>query len=225
MQSADDWKGTEAMTVARDRGRWRYRTTAYYADGTSVRITGSAPRYEDTRDKALAMEAEHVKRVRALLPGQEEATPHTIASVPTEPPKPLVPTLEEFFGVYLDSKRLAAKPSTIITIEGDFRTHIVPKLGGLRLDEVTYAVIEDFKLQLAKTQAANTKHKPRLLRLRSIHNLLVHLSSMLGVAKNAASSPRCRRSLGSRSRRRSLTSWTSMRPIASSRRPRASGAP
>jgi integrase len=171
------------MTVARDRGRWRYRTTAYYADGTPVRITGSAPRYEDTRDKALAMEAEHVKRVRALLPGQEEATPHTIASVPAEPPKPLVPTLEEFFGVYLDSKRLDAKPSTIITIEGDFRTHIVPKLGGLRLDEVTYAVIEDFKLALTKTQAANTKHKPRLLRPRSIHNLLVHLSSMLGVAK------------------------------------------
>jgi len=171
------------MTVARDRGRWRYRTTAYYADGTSTRITGSAPRYEDTRDKALAMEAEHVKRVRALLPGQEETTPHTIVSVPAEPPKPLVPTVKEFQVVYLDSMRLDAKPSTIITTESDFRTHIVPNLGDLRLDEVTYAVIEDFKLVLAKTQAANTKHKPRLLRPRTIHNLLVHVSGMLGVAK------------------------------------------
>jgi hypothetical protein len=122
MQSADDWKGTEAMTVERDRGRCRYRTTAYYADGTSVRITGSAPRYEDTRDKALAMEAEHVKRVRALRPGQEEATQHTIASVPAERPKPLVPTVKEFHGIYLDSKRLDAKPSTMITAECDFRT-------------------------------------------------------------------------------------------------------
>jgi integrase len=183
MQSADDWKGTEAMTVARDRGRWRYRTTAYYADGTSIRITGSAPRYEDTRDKALAMEAEHVKRVRTLLPGQEEATQHTIASVPTEPPKPPVPTVKEFHVVYLDSKRLGGKPSTMMTTEGDFRTHIVPKLGHLRLDEVTYAVLEDFKLALAKTQCANTKHKPRFLSPKSIRNLLVHISDMLGVAK------------------------------------------
>jgi len=183
MQSADDWKGTQAMTVERDRGRWRYRTTAYYADGTSVRITGSAPRYEDTRDKALAMEAEHVKRVRALMPGQEEATQHTPITAPAEPAKPFVPTVKEFHGVYLDSKRLDAKPSTMITTECDFRTHIVPRLGDLRLDEVTYAVIEDFKLALRKTQAANTKHTPRLLSPRSIHNVLVHVSNMLGVAK------------------------------------------
>src|SRR5512140_1203090 len=183
MQSADDWKGTQAMSVERDRGRWRYRTTAYFADGTSVRITGSAPRYEDTRDKALAMQAAHVNRVRALMPGQEEPTQHTPVTAPAEPPKPLVPTVKEFHVVYLDSKRVNAKPSTMITTEGDFRTHIVPKLGDLRLDEVTYAVIEDFKLALKKTQAANTKHTPRFLSPRSIHNLLVHVSSMLSVAK------------------------------------------
>jgi integrase len=183
MQSADDWKGTEAMTVERDRGRWRYRTTAYYADGTSVRITGSAPRYEDTRDKALAMEAEHVKRVRTLLLGQEEPTQHTIASVPSEPPKPLVPTVQEFHGVYLDAERLGGKPSTIKNKAGDFRNHIVPRLGGLRLDQVTYAVIEDFKIALAQTQSANTVHKVRLLSPKSIHNILVHVSDMLGVAR------------------------------------------
>lgn len=182
MQSAGDWKGKEAMTVERDRGCWRYRTTAYYADGTAIRITGSAPRYENTRDKALALEAEHVKRVRTLLPGQEEPTQHTIASVPSEPPKPLVPTVQEFHGVYLDSCRLDSKPSTMINKECDFRTHIVPRLGALRLDALTYAEIEDFKLGLTKTQSANTKHKPRLLRPKSIHNLLVHVSDMLGVA-------------------------------------------
>jgi integrase len=183
MQSADDWKGTEAMTVERDRGRWRYRTTAYYSDGTSIRITGSAPRYEDTRDKALAMEAEHVKRVRTLLPGTEETTQHTIASVPAEPAKPLVPTVKEFHVVYLDSERLGAKPSTIKNKASDFRNHIVPRLGDLRLDEVTYAVIEDFKLALAQTQAMNIKHKPSLLAPKTIHNVLVHVSDMLGVAR------------------------------------------
>ncbi len=183
MQSAGDWKGIEAMTVERDRGRWRYRTTAYFADGTSTRITGSAPRYEDTRDKALAMEAEHVKRVRALLPGQEEATPHTIISVPAEPPKPLVPTVKEFSAIYLDSERLGAKPSTMKTKVSDFRNQILPRLGHLRLDEVTYAVIEDFKLGLAQSQALNIKHRPSLLSPKTIHNLLVHVSDMLGVAR------------------------------------------
>jgi integrase len=183
MQSVADWKGYRAMTVQRDRGRWRYRTTAYYANGRSVRITGSAPPYEDTREKAVAMEAEHVARVRALLPGQEDITEPTPIAAPTEPTKPLVPTVQEFHVVYLDSKRLDAKPSTMITTECDFRTHIVPRLGHLRLDEVTYAAIEDFKLALTKTQSANTTHKPRLLRPKSVHNLLVHVSDMLGVAR------------------------------------------
>jgi len=182
MQSVDDWKGFKAMTVERDRGRWRYRTTAYYANGQSVRITGSAPRNEDTRDKALEMEAEHIKRVRALLPGQEETTQHTIASVPAEPAKPLVPTVKEFHVIYLDSERLGAKPSTIKTKASDFRNHIVPRLGDLRLDEVTYAVIEDFKLALAQSQAMRIKHK-RTLSPKTIHNLLVHVSDMLGVAR------------------------------------------
>jgi integrase len=184
MQSADDWKGTEAMTVERDRGRWRYRTTAYYADGTSVRITGSAPRYEDTRDKALAMEAEHVARVRTLRPGQEDATEPTSIAAPTEPSKPLVPTVQDFHGVYLESERIGgAKPSTMASKEGIFRTHILPRLGDRTLDAVTYAVIEDLKLALAVTQAANTKHKPRTLAPKTIHNVLVCLSDMLGAAR------------------------------------------
>jgi integrase len=129
------------------------------------------------------MEAEHVKRVRTLLPGTEETTQHTIASVPAEPAKPLVPTVKEFHVVYLDSERLGAKPSTIKNKASDFRNHIVPRLGDLRLDEVTYAVIEDFKLALAQTQAMNIKHKPSLLAPKTIHNVLVHVSDMLGVAR------------------------------------------
>lgn len=128
------------------------------------------------------MEAEHVKRVRALLPGQEDITERTPTAA-TEPTKPQVPTVEEFSPLYLDLKRVDAKPSTMITTECDFRTHIVPRLGHLRLDEVTYAAIEDFRLALTKTQSANTKHKPRILRPKSIHNLVVHVSGLLTVAK------------------------------------------
>jgi integrase len=187
MQSVADWKGYLAMSVQRDRGRWRYRTTAYYADGTSVRITGSAPPYEDTRDKALALEAEHVARVRTLQPGQEVATdPTSIISLAdlVKPLIPAVPTLQDFHGVYLDSKRIGgAKPSAMASREGILRTHILPRLGCFRLDEVTYAVIEDFKIALAATQAANTKHRARPLAPKTIYNVLVVLSDMLEAAR------------------------------------------
>lgn len=41
------------------------------------------------------MEAEHVARVRTLLPGQEEATETTPIAAPAELPKPLIPTVQE----------------------------------------------------------------------------------------------------------------------------------
>jgi integrase len=171
------------MTVARDRGTWRYRTTAYYANGRPIRIWGSAPRYENTRDKAQAMEAEHVKRIRSLMPGQEGPTQQTEAGASPEATKPPVPTVAEFAPTYLDACRINLKRSTMITKECDFRNHIVPMLGHLRLDEVTYAVLEDFKKSLITKQSANTKHKPRILTPKSVHHLQLHVSALLRAAK------------------------------------------
>jgi len=188
MQSADDSKGTEAMTVSRDRGRWRYRTTAYYSDGTPVRISGSAPPYDDNRQKALEMEREHCERMRALRPGapQEETTHHnSITTTPSEPPKPAVPTVQEFQAIYLDSARLGNKPSTLVSKETICRLHILPRLGHLRLDEVSYAVIEDLKLALSKTQATHVK-APRTLSAKTIHNVLVVVSDLLETARKRA---------------------------------------
>jgi hypothetical protein len=37
------------------------------------------------------------------------------------------------------------------------RVHILPRLGDLRLDQVTYAVIEDFKIALSKTPIHNVE--------------------------------------------------------------------
>jgi integrase len=183
MQCVDDWKGLTAMTVARDRGTWRYRTTAYYADGKSIRIWGSAPRYENTREKALALEAEHVKRIRSLMPGQEEPTTHTETGASLEATKPPVPTVAEFSPTYLDACRINLKRSTMITKECDFRNHIVPMLGHLRLDEVTYAVLEKFKADLTKKQSANTKHKPSILTPKSVHHMQLHVSALLRAAQ------------------------------------------
>ena len=183
MQNVGDWKGLAAMTVARNRGTWRYRTTAYYADGTTFRIHGSAPRYENTRDKALALEAEHVKRIRALMPGQEEAISSSGTSASADAVRPPVPTVAEFTPMYLDACRINLKRSTMITKECDFRNHILPMLGHLRLDAVTYAVLEDFKKSLTKKQSANTTHKPRLLTPKSVHHLQLHVSALLRAAQ------------------------------------------
>jgi integrase len=181
MQSVADAKGYEAMSVYRERGRWRYRSTAYYSNGKSVRINGSAPKHEDTKQKALQMEREHCERMRAMTPGKEEPTQDHAASA-TEPAKPTVPTVAEYGTTYLDSARIDAKPSAFASKEGIWRTHIVPHLGDRRLDEVTYAVIEDFKLSLAKTRCRNTK-APRTLSPKTLNNVLVVLSHALQVAR------------------------------------------
>jgi integrase len=184
MQSVDDSKGSEAMTVSRDRGRWRYRTTAYYANGKPVRINGSSPKYNDTRQAALDLEAAHCERMRGLLPGQtEEPTNHDSTTADTsEPAVPTIPTVAEFQPLYLDLSRLDNKPSSLVSKEGILRTHVVPHLGPLRLDQVTYAVIEDLKLALSQTQAAHTK-ATRMLSPKTIQNVLVVLSDMLGTAR------------------------------------------
>jgi hypothetical protein len=56
-------------------------------------------------------------------------------------------------GVYLDASRLQNKPSSVDAKEWTLRRHVVPAIGNLRLDRVTYAVIEDLKLQLSRKPA------------------------------------------------------------------------
>jgi integrase len=183
MQSVADWKGFQAVTVQRDRGRWRYRTMAYYADGTPIRISGSAPKFEDSKQKALQMEREHCERVRAQLPPQgpgEEPTEQTAqATLIAEPTAPIIPTVKEFAPTYLASCRLRNKFSSTLSKDHVLRLHIVPRLGDLRLDEIGYATIEDFKLQLAETPNARRKHEVRMLHPKTINNALTVLGHLL----------------------------------------------
>ena len=67
-------------------------------------------------------------------------------------------------------------------------TVIVPRLGDLRLDQVTYAVIEDFKIGLAKTRINTDKSyrvakidakSSRLLSAKTINNVLSVLNVLL----------------------------------------------
>jgi integrase len=183
MQSAHDWKGCVAMSVKRISGRWRYRCVVQAPDGTKTRISGSAPAYEDTKQKALELERTHAERVRTLGLGAATEGSQPNHTLILESSKPLVPTLRDFGATYLETCTLKPnKPSTVESKAALLRLHIEPYLGHLRLDQVTYAAIEDLKLALAKTPAANARSKPRMLSAKTINNCLNVLGHLLTIA-------------------------------------------
>jgi integrase len=100
-----------------------------------------------------------------------------------------VPTVQEFAKTYVDASRLKNKASSITAKGQILRTHVLPALGHLRLDQVTYARIEDFKVSLASTRAGNAERRTdapasgRCLSPKTINNVLTVLRRMLVVAK------------------------------------------
>jgi len=173
------------MSVRRDKrfGTWFYRKWVRTPDGRKVRIFGT-PKSEGLPE---------------TRPGAEEAERRAIARVletgdpkPVVEPKKEVPTIEEFHKVFLASSSIINKPSSVDSKERLLRFHIVPRLGHLRLDEVTYAVIEDFKLALARTPINTGKtyvgvklenKSTKTLSGKTINNVLTVLRRMLVVAR------------------------------------------
>jgi len=116
----------------------------------------------------------------AVLPPAERADP------------PRVPTVKEFAPVFLTSSALRNKPSTVRAKEQLLRTHILARLGHLRLDQVTYGTIEDFTIALSKTPLPRAARPPRppaatpatrTLTPKTINNCLTVLRRMLSIAR------------------------------------------
>jgi hypothetical protein len=133
MQSGDDWKGHVAMPVYRDKKRWRYRTVVETPSGMKIRISGSTPRNENNRQKALEMEHAHIERVHTL--GRQASTEELanqqsdlFAALPVESDAPAVPTIKEFQSTYLASSRLDNKLSVFESKEHILALHIVPRI-------------------------------------------------------------------------------------------------
>src|SRR6185436_16064547 len=103
------------------------------------------------------------------------------------PPVKEVQTVKEFAETNLEGSRLKNKPSSAIAKSQILRWHVVPSLGDLRLDQVTYASIEDFKVRLSNTRAANAERRcdvpapERRLSPKTINNVLTVLRRMLAV--------------------------------------------
>jgi integrase len=168
------------MGVRRDSKyrHWRYRKQIRLDDGRTVRIFGvpTTIGLPDTRAGAERAERLHLERV--LKTGEVSQTP---------PPPKECPTVSDFVPTYLDVSRLHNKPASVDAKVVALRHHIVPAIGRLRLDQVTYAVIEDLKLSLSRKPAHTRKQEsdaPRsTLKAKSINNVLTVIRRMLVIAR------------------------------------------
>ena len=134
------------------RPHWAYRKVVRLADGSKVRIQGVPD--IDTKDAAQRAERAHVERT--LHPPEKECSI----------------TVADFAPVFLDTSRVGNKHSTVIAKEQILRDHLIPFFGSRRLAEVSYALIEDFKVEKAGTHS-----------IKTVNNLLTVLRRMLVVAR------------------------------------------
>ena len=172
------------MSVRRDKrnGHWTFRKQVRASDGRSVRISGVPMPMGLPNTRAGAEEAE--RRSIASVHATGEAKP------PPPPTKKEVATVREFSKIYLDVSRVRNKSSSVDAKDSVLRVQLLPRIGDLRLNEVTYAVIEDLKVELARTPIANATRrddepakKIRLLKPKTINNCLTVLRRMLSIAR------------------------------------------
>ncbi len=151
------------MPVCRDQiGRWRYRLWVDLPDGTKTRLTGSAPKIDNTKQAAMEAEREHVHRVLNPAP-----------LAPPAPPKKEVPTFLEFMPEFEAYARANNKPSEVASKRNVLKRHLVPTFGKLRLDEIGEREIERFK----------TKQLDLKLSKKTVNNHLSCLRRMLVMAR------------------------------------------
>jgi integrase len=133
-------------------------------DGRRVRIFGVPQTFGLANTKLGAEEAERREVQRVLNTG--------VVKVPM-PEKVEVPTVQEFSKTFLEVASVDNKPSSVDTKEQILRRRIVPFFGAMRLDRVTYAVIQDFKV---KEVAAGRAKK-------TVNNYLTTLRRLLVIAR------------------------------------------
>ena len=167
------------MTARQDKrngqrnGHWYFRRMVRLPDGRRERIYGVAARHGQPDTKAGALEAERLELQRVLSTGEVKPTPAA------QPRNKEVPTLKEFAATFLETSRAGNKPSTIETKEQVLRQHILPRLGMLRLDEISYEHIEDLRIQLSTFERKPGKKRSP----KTVNNIMTTLHRLLVVAK------------------------------------------
>lgn len=164
------------MTVRRDPdGRWRYRVKIRLADGTRPRISGTAPKHENTKDAAQQAEREHIALVQqgaiapGAKPGRETEAPRDALTLAAP-----APMFREFVADHMVAyAKTNNKPSEQVGKEKAFRRHLLPTLGDLRLDEIRVKEVEVLKGELLA----------KGLKRKSVNNILVVLNKTMRYAQ------------------------------------------
>jgi integrase len=142
-------------------GRWRFRKWITLRDGRKERIAGTPA----INTKQAAETAERVLIERAL-------DPHTIN-------RKEIPTFEAFVETYLAVAASQNKAATVDSKECALRLHLTPYFGKRKLDEVTFARIQDFiALKIGGAGGKVKKLKPK-----TVNNVLTVLRRLLVIAK------------------------------------------
>lgn len=161
------------MTVHKRNGRWNYRRRGVrLPDGRRVGISGVPAMWglPNTKVGAEAAEARHV--AHAMATGELRPPGYGGVSVELEAlPEPAAPTLRSFAPTFLGASATKNKFRTVDSKRQILDDHILPALGYLAMGAVTYAVIEDFKIDLLTRVGGKTAN-----------NVLTVLRRLLAVA-------------------------------------------
>lgn len=152
------------MAVYRDSDQWRYRKRVKLPDGRVERISGTPA--INTKQAAEGAGRAHIERT---------LNPATRAP---ESVKKAVPTFDEFAEQFLSVATTKNKPSEVASKEMILRVHLQPAFGRLRLDQISYAQIQDY---IATKVKAGRSKKP--LSKKTVNNHLTVLRRLLMVAK------------------------------------------
>lgn len=138
-----------------------FRQRVMYRDSPSKVEARTWAEEREHHVKALARQGLDLEGIRRALRGGKEASD-----------RPEVPTLAEFQKTFIEHGRAnRQKASTVYAKESILRTHLVPLLGGKRLDDITDIDVQDLKVKLAE-------YRPK-----TVNNVLAVLSKLLRVAK------------------------------------------
>lgn len=143
------------------RGGWEVEVRVLLPDGTRVRDRKKSPVSTKSGSKRWGE-----RREKALI--EERSKPRPEPSEPREE----VPTLAEFAPRFLENHAEAnrQKPSTVASKETILRVHLIPILGGKRLDRISNEDVQRVKNRL--------QGKAR----KTVNNVLTVLNTMMKVA-------------------------------------------
>ncbi len=196
MQCVGDWKGNQAVSVYRTKdGRWRFRIMGHWNDGSSERVSGTAPKDDNSKTAAQQAEANQLAFMASRPNPKGSATKE---ESPTNTPAPdvaasselarqvatkSIPTLTAFAETFLAVAGIDNKPSSIENKESVLRRHILPRIGDLRVSDIDFAVIQDLTLALKQSPNLVCKHKPRKTHPNTVNKVLGCLKHVLRLAK------------------------------------------